>query len=119
MFRELQNAFSTGSPFAPPSDEQMQLVDRMAQEIVKRHLTVPALTTLEMSRPLNYLGAQAMHFFAPVMTTLFDPKSYELMARFLERGDAISVMADRIEHFENQASQSESDGNASPPDSAE
>jgi len=119
VFRHFQNAFSAGSPFASPSDDQMQLVDRLAREIVRRHLTTPALAMLEMSRPLNFLGAQAMHFFAPVLTAIFEPKMYELFARFLERRDAISVIADRIEHFEQLATQAESKPDDPPSSSAE
>jgi len=107
MFRELQNAFSLSSPFGPPTDEHKQLVDLLAQEIVRRHLTTPALGVLEMSRPLNFLGAQAMHFFTPMMSALFDTRTYETFAKFLERRDAIDVIAERIEHYEKIATQQE------------
>ena len=117
MFRQLHNAFSSGSAFSPPSEEQLQLVDRLAREIVRRRMTTPALTTLEMSRPLNFLGAQAMHFFTPVVSTMFDAKTYELFAKFLERRDAIDVMIERIESHERLASQQKAEEELNGPSS--
>jgi len=114
MFRHLHNAFSTGSPFSPPSEEQLQLVDRLAGEIVRRRLTTPALATLEMSRPLNFIGAQAMHFFAPVVNTMFDAGTYEKFAKFLERRDAIDVLMERIEYHNAVASQQTTEEDSAP-----
>lgn len=81
------------------------MVDRLAREVVRRHLTTPALMFLEMSRPMNYLGAQAMHFFSPMISALFDGHRYEEFAKFLERRDALEIITRQIEELERIATQ--------------
>ncbi|SFI63349.1 hypothetical protein [Planctomicrobium piriforme] len=103
-FDWLKHAFAVNPHGSPPTDEQRQLVEQLAREIVRRRLTMPALAFLEMSRPLNFLGAQAMHFFAPIVTTLFDGPTYEQFAKFLERRDSIDLLCDAIENAESAAS---------------
>ena len=49
-----------------PTDPQRAIVDRVAKEIARRRLTTPALVFLEMSRPLNFVAAHAMHFLQPI-----------------------------------------------------
>lgn len=96
----LKHAFAV-ERHQPPSDADLRLVDRLAREVVRRRLTAPALAFLEMSRPANYIGAQTLHFFAPLVTTLFDSASYSAFAKFLERRDAIDILCRRIEEVEN------------------
>jgi hypothetical protein len=55
---------------------------------------------LEMSRPLNYLGAQALHFFQPFGTVLIEPGSWETFANFLERRGSVEYLARLIEDVE-------------------
>src|SRR5262245_23668031 len=57
----LKHAFAIDRSFSP-TDEELQLAERLCREIIRRQLVVPALAFLEMSRPLNSLGAQAVHF---------------------------------------------------------
>ncbi|WP_437188409.1 hypothetical protein SH668x_001854 [Planctomicrobium sp. SH668] len=104
----LKHAFAVKGENTPPTQRQQQIVDHLAYEIVRRHLTTPALTFLEMSRPMNFIGSQAMHFFTPIVSTLFDASGYEEFAKLLERRDAIDLIAKRIEELEAQAVQKES-----------
>lgn len=96
----LKHAFAVDASLEPPTEEELRLVDRLVREVVRRRLTTPALALLEMSRPLNYLGSQAMHFLAPLMESLFDAEGYRACARFLERRDAIEFVCRRIEELE-------------------
>jgi hypothetical protein len=98
----LKHAFAVNTETAPPGDDQMQMVDRLAREVVRRRLARPAILFLEMSQPLNYLGAQAMHFFSPFLTAVFDARGCEAFAKFLERRDAIELLCQRIEQLEQQ-----------------
>ncbi|MFM1822466.1 MAG: hypothetical protein RI967_732, partial [Planctomycetota bacterium] len=63
----LRNAFALddGKPCAP-SDDERAVLEPLAAEVVRRRMTAPALAFLEMSRPLNGLGAAAVHFFTPL-----------------------------------------------------
>ena len=59
---------------------------------------------LEMSRPLNYVGAQAMHFLTPVVSAVTDTKGYEQFAMFLEKRGSIAYMCARIEALQTPTS---------------
>jgi hypothetical protein len=79
------------------------LIDRVCGEVVRRRLSAPALLVLEMSRPLNYLSAQVLHFFHPFLTVLVDAAGYEQFTRFLERRGSMDYLAGRIEALEAEA----------------
>jgi hypothetical protein len=97
----LKRAFAVDPPGpAVPTEQELQVVDRVCQEIARRRLTTPALIFLEMARPLNYLGAQAMHFFRPIVSAVVDTTGYAVFAALLERRGSVDLMCRRIEHFE-------------------
>lgn len=101
-FREkIRHAFSVESD-APlePTEAQRAVVDRVAKEITRRRLTTPALLFVEMSRPLNYVTAQAMHFFQPIASIVLDTSGYTCFAEFLEHRGSVDFLCRRIEFFE-------------------
>lgn len=83
-----------------PTDREAAAAEKVCREIVRRRMTVPAVMLLEMSRPLNYLGAQALHFFQPFGTVLIEPGSWETFANFLERRGSVEYLARLIEDVE-------------------
>ena len=87
-----------------PTDEQRDIVERLCQEVVRRRLTVPALLILEMSRPLGYLAAQAIHFFTPLIASVTDAQGHKHLAAFLERRQAVEYLCARIEALEAEHS---------------
>jgi hypothetical protein len=111
----LKHAFAV-EPSGPaePTPEQRAIVDRLCREIVRRHLTAPALLYLEVSRPLNYLGSQAMHFFRPIVAALFDTRGYEQFACFLERRGSVDYLCARLEYFEAEGTKRKPDSAAAP-----
>ena len=119
----LQHAFDTSGPAGPPSAAQFELVEKLCHEIVRRRLALPALVFLEMSRPLNTLSAQVLHFLAPILgmfagrveppappvseATPPPPAAHELLAQFLERPDSVEHLCGRIEALEKQRAAAE------------
>ena len=112
-----QHAFDTSGPDEPPTPAQLELVEKLCHEIVRRRLALPALVFLEMSRPLNTLSAQALHFLAPMLGMFTGPRAadvsppsppdappppavHELLAQFLERRSSVEFLCDRIEVME-------------------
>jgi precorrin-6B methylase 2 len=83
-----------------PHADQVRVVDIVAREIARRRLTTPALVFLEMSRPINYVASQAMHFLQPIASVVLDTGGYEQFAKFLEHRGSIDFLCRRIEHFE-------------------
>ena len=101
MVHWLKHAFAVEKAgTAEPTDEQKAAVERVCLEIVRRRLTTPALFALEMSRPLNYVGAQAMHFFAPFVGIFTDSAAHRHFAQFLENRGSVDYICRRIEALE-------------------
>lgn len=102
----LRHAFAVESDDPiEPTDEQRGVVERLCAEVVRRRLTVPALLVLEMSRPLGFLAAQAIHFLTPLIAAVSDADGHRHLAAFLERRQAIEYLCGRIEQLEQQRSQ--------------
>ena len=106
--RWLKHAFAVDPPGpAQPTPEQGQAADAVCRQIVKRHLTTPAILFLEMSRPLNYLGSQVLHFFAPLLSVLSQSGGHRHFAAFLEQRGSIDYLCRRIEELEAEAARHE------------
>ena len=93
----------TDLPPVPPeylSAEQIQLFDRLADRVVRLRFTVPAVVFLESVRPLNFVGSQAMLFFAPMVHALFGKHEYDLIQQALERRETLGYLADLVEYKE-------------------
>jgi len=104
----LKHAFAVDPPGpAEPKPEQRAAVEAVCREIVRRHLTTPALLFLEMSRPLNYIGSQTMHFFQPMVSVLTDSAGPKHFAEFLEQRGSIEYICRRIEDLEAEATKRE------------
>jgi hypothetical protein len=105
----LKHAFAVEPPGpAEPTPPQAEVAEKLCNEVVRRHLTTPALTFLEMSRPLNFIGAQAMHFFAPLIGALTDAEGHRHFAAFLEQRGSIDYLCRRIEELEADTSRRDS-----------
>lgn len=110
----LKHAFAVDPPGAfEPSVEQQPVIDWICVQIAKRHLTTPGLIFLEMSRPLNWMTAQAMHVFRLWLNMLLAKRRYEdyvHFSEFLEHRGSIDYLMKRIEHFEEQFTRIEKQG---------
>lgn len=75
----------------------MQLLERIAEVVVKRGMAAPATMFLESIGPMNFLGSQALHFITPIIDCAFNVKEVEQVARLLERRDTVSRLIAIIE----------------------
>jgi hypothetical protein len=99
----VKHAFALDPPgSAEPTEREKQVVDRVCEETVRRGLATPALVFLEIFRPLNYVGSQALHFFRPIVTVILDGDGYQRFAEFLERRGSIDYLRERIENLEDR-----------------
>jgi len=114
-----KHAFAVDAPGpAEPTDAQREVVDRLLREVVRRKMATPALMLLEMSRPLNYVTAQALHFFHPVATVVLNRAGYEQFVKFLEQRGSIDYLCRRLEQVEDDSStESEKPAKGEPNDS--
>jgi hypothetical protein len=94
---ELAHAFSTNSAPERFTVEDLALLERMADAVVKRGMAAPATVFLESLGPMNFLGSQALFFLTPIVEWAFQAKEIEQVARLLERRDTISRLIAIIE----------------------
>jgi hypothetical protein len=87
---ELTHAFSTKAEADVFTSEDLGLLERVADAVVKRGMTAPATVFLESLGPMNFLGSQALYFLTPIVEWAFNAKEVEQVARLLERRDTIS-----------------------------
>ncbi|HSA62197.1 MAG TPA: hypothetical protein VLE03_08150 [Nitrospiraceae bacterium] len=94
---ELAHAFSTGAEGEIFTLEDLGLLERIADAVVKRGMAAPATVFLESLGPMNFLGSQALHFLTPILEFAFNVKELEQVARLLERRDTIARLIALIE----------------------
>jgi hypothetical protein len=82
------------------SAEEEELVDRLARLVVRRQLAVPAILLLDSSKPLAFLGGQALHFLEPMLASLVERPEYRAAAGLLEDRDKLEALLRRIEALE-------------------
>jgi len=60
-------------------------------------MTAPALLALESFRPLNAIGANAMHALTPFVGVIGDPSAFATLAALLERRGSVEAICLMIE----------------------
>ena len=85
---------STSEPIAPADRE---LLDRLAARVVELRLDLPAVLTLETSKPLSLLAGQTLAFFEPMVQALFSFPDYRRFAALIERREVLDYMTEAIE----------------------
>lgn len=77
--------------------EDRAVLERVAARVVELRLEVPAVLTLESTRPLSLLASQAMVFFEPFVQAMFRLPDYRRFSRLVERRDALEMLTSLIE----------------------
>lgn len=80
--------------------ETAALFDRLAGKVVDTRMSVPAILFLESMKPMNFVGAQALGFFEPLLRTLFPWNDLERLRAAFENRDNIEVLLVKIEEKE-------------------
>ncbi len=90
-----KHAFATeGEQLA---DNEIDLIRKLADFVVRRNMSVPAVMFLESVRPLNFVGSQAMVFFKPILSRFFSRDEYDKMATVLEKRVVVDMLIKEIE----------------------
>ncbi len=84
----------------PMAEEELAVMDKLAQKVCDRGFTVPAILFLESVKPLNYIGSQTMVFFEPIIQTMFNFRDYDVLRSALEKRESIEVMILKIEKMD-------------------
>ncbi|MGH7168011.1 MAG: hypothetical protein ACREII_05715 [Nitrospiraceae bacterium] len=93
----LKEAFAVGREKEPLSLDDLALLERVADAVVKRGMAAPATVFLESVGPMNFLGSQALHFLTPILDLACNTSEIERVAHLLERRDTIPRLIVLIE----------------------
>ena len=101
-------------PERPETLEQIDydLLLGLAEKVVKRGLSVPAIFFLESTKPLSYVGSQAMVFFGPFVRLLFESPNYYRYSEMLEDRANLELLLQMIEDLESEHTQAEKEARA-------
>lgn len=93
----LRHAFAVRPEQEVFTIEDVALLERVAEAVVKRGMAAPATMFLESLGPMNFLGGQALHFLTPILEFAFNAREVEQVAHLLERRDTVSRLIALIE----------------------
>ncbi len=85
------------TPWSVSPERQKALIEKLATKIVEMRLTAPAIFLLESSKPLSFLGSQALVFLQPVVQAVFPFKEYQEIAVMLEERENVERLIVEIE----------------------
>ena len=83
-----------------PESEQQELLENLAQWIVRRSLTAPAILIIETGKPLNFLGSQILIALSPFVQAFFKGDKYHKLALILEKDENVELLLQYIEKSE-------------------
>jgi hypothetical protein len=85
------------------SAEDIELIEWMAEQVVRRNLSVPAVLTLESYKPLSFVGSQVMHVFTPMLNAFFTgTDKFDRIAFLMEDRENIERLLQRIEKKQSE-----------------
>src|SRR5579885_2222201 len=93
----VRHAFAVAPEGQPLTAEELALLERVADAVVRRGMAMPSVLFLESLGPMNFLGSQALHFFTPLLDVVFPQRDVERVALLLERRDTLTRLAALIE----------------------
>ena len=80
-------------------DDRNALLDRIARQVTRRRLEVPAVLALEIHRPLSYVGSQALVLFTPLLAPVLGLENLQKLSKLLEEPGNVERLLDRIEEL--------------------
>ena len=86
-------------PTQEPTDEE--LIEKVAQEVVARHLAAPATFLLESSKPISFIASQGLVVLGPFVDAALDVPSYDAFVRMMEKRENLDRLLVRIEELED------------------
>ena len=84
-------------------EEQERLLDRIAEQIVRRRLEMPAAMFLEMHRPMRFFAGQGLLLASPLLGALFGLDEVYKLSRMVEDPATVDRLLERIEERSKQA----------------
>jgi hypothetical protein len=96
-------AFDWDAPV--PDDERDRLLEKMADQVVRRGLAMAAIWMLEVHRPIMPLAGQAGIVFSPFLGTLFAGGAFDLQKyiKIMQKRENVDRLINLIDRAEEEA----------------
>jgi hypothetical protein len=88
-------------------DQDEALLAAIASRIVRMGLAVPAVFFLESSKPLSFIGSQALVFLEPFVKAFLNLKSYDRFTALMEDRGNVERLIQKVEQMEEDRAQAE------------
>ena len=88
---------------APDEEAEKLFLERAARAVVRRHLTVPAVLTLESLRPLSFIGSQALLVLGPMLSLALNSRDLQTLYRLLEKRNGIERFLTLVEEYDRES----------------
>ncbi|HNQ42940.1 MAG TPA: hypothetical protein PKI59_00845 [Candidatus Cloacimonadota bacterium] len=82
--------------------EAHDLIERIANFIVSRHMAPAGILLIESLHPLHSIGSQAMYFLLPFAEILFDSQKYQRFALMIQKEEYIKQLVKRIDELDEE-----------------
>jgi hypothetical protein len=80
-----------------------EIISNLADDIVKRGLSVPAVFFLESTKYVSFIGSQFLVFLGPIATCFINNKKYYNFSTILEEKKNINFLISEIERITPKA----------------
>ena len=84
----------------PSPERQAELLRKIADQVVKRKLTVPAIMFLESVKPVSFIGSQGLVFLQPIVQAVLNRKEYDEITLMMESRENVEKLLVEIEKQE-------------------
>lgn len=94
------------------SDQELdEFIKTLAELVVNRGMSVPAIMALEMAKPLSFVGYSSLVIFGPLLEFIVDPVKMEKLQEVIadrEKIEALMVSIETLEKFKKDSKEGES-----------
>ncbi len=97
----------TPSPGGEGIDSDEALLRAVADRIVRMGLAVPAVFFLESTKPLSFVGSQALVFLEPFVKAFLNLRSYDRFTALLEDRANVERLIRKVEEVEDERARAE------------
>lgn len=78
-------------------EEQREVLQKVADELTRRHLATPAIFMLESVKPLTFIASQALVVFEPLLQALLSINQYRVFCDAIENRGNVEWLIAQLE----------------------
>lgn len=89
-------------------EQRNAILERIAQEVVRRGMSAPAVLFLELNKPLSFIASQSLIVLTPFLAPLVGLDKVHRYSQLLEKRENVERLIERIEQLEHEKQQEQS-----------